>query len=119
MFSKLMFVMGVMLPAALCGPSVAGAVKAAAPGVLADVAAWAKPLSDTEMGEMRGGFAGFAFNVIMTGTIDNLDNSTGITNAPPPNVTTSNGMVNVQTAIGSFNGASGVFQIANLDNSSF
>jgi hypothetical protein len=119
MLSKLVFVAGVVLPAALCAPAAAGEVGAAGSGVLADMVAWAKPLSDHEMAELRGGFAGFAFNVIMTGTIDNLDSSSGVTSAPPPNVTTSNGMVNVQTAIGSFNGASGVFQIANLENSSF
>jgi hypothetical protein len=119
MLRKLTFMLGVLLPVAVAAPAIAGEIPAKAPGLLADVAAWAKPLSDGEMGEMRGGFAGFAFNVIMTGTIDNLDNSGGVTSAPPPNVTTGNGMVNVQTAIGSFNGASGVFQIANLENSSF
>ena len=73
------------------------------------------------MGELRGGFAGFAFNVIMSGTIAQLaDDPTGATTTGlPPNVSISDGMVNVQTAVGSFNGASGVFQIANLENSSF
>jgi len=106
-----------VLPVAVGTPAIAGEV-AKAPAILADMAKWAAPLSDHEMGELRGGFAGFAFNVIMTGTITELTD-TGVTTTLPPNVTISDGMVNVQTAIGSFNGASGVFQIANLENSSF
>ena len=121
MLRKLTFMLGALLPLAIATPAIAGEVTAKAPGLLADVAAWAKPLDDKEMGELRGGFAGFAFNVIMSGTIAELTNTgtSGVTGAPPPNVTTSNGMVNIQTAIGSFNGASGVFQIANLENSSY
>jgi len=118
MFRKLTFMLGVVLPVAVGTPAVADGLTASASTVLADMAAWAKPLSDKEMGELRGGFAGFAFNVIMTGSIDTLTD-TGVSSALPPNVTVSDGMVNVQTAVGSFNGASGVFQIANLANSSF
>ena len=121
MLRKLTFMLGALLPLAIGTPAIAGEVTAKAPGLLADVAAWAEPLNDTEMGELRGGFAGFAFNVIMSGTIAELTDTgtSGVTNAPAPNVTTGNGLVNIQTAIGSFNGASGVFQIANLENSSF
>lgn len=121
MLRKMTFMLGALLPLAVAAPAIAGEVTAKAPGLLADVAAWAEPLNDREMGELRGGFAGFAFNVIMSGTIADLTNTgtSDVTNAPAPNVTTSNGLVNIQTAIGSFNGASGVFQIANLENSSF
>ena len=118
MLRKLTFMLGVVLPVAVGTPAIAGDLTSKAPAILADMVAWAQPLSDTEMGELRGGFAGFAFNVIMTGTIANLTDP-GVTDALPPNVTVSDGMVNVQTAIGSFNGASGVFQLANLENSNF
>jgi len=122
MFRKLTFVFAALLPVAAVSPALAGEVKTEAPAVLTEMVAWAEPLSDNEMGELRGGFAGFAFNVIMSGTIENLTNpgsGTGVTGAPPPGVTMGDGVVNVQTAIGSFNGASGVFQIANLENSNF
>lgn len=119
MLRKLMLLFGMALPLAVSAPAFAGEVTAKAPGVLADLAAWAKPLSDKEMGNLRGGFDGFAFNVIMSGTIAQLDPTTTTTSALPPNVTVSDGLVNIQSAIGSFNGASGVFQLANLENSSF
>jgi len=119
MLRKLTFMLGVVLPVAVGAPAIASDPTTRAPAILADMVAWAEPLSDKEMGELRGGFAGFAFNVIMTGTIAQLTDTGGVTGALPPNVTVSDGMVNVQTAIGSFNGASGVFQIANLENSSF
>jgi hypothetical protein len=120
MLRKTTLMLGALVALAVATPALAGEVTAKAPG-LAEMAAWAKPLSDGEMGELRGGYAGFAFNVIMTGTIEQLtDTGTGgVTSALPPGVTVSDGMVNVQTAIGSFNGASGVFQLANLENSSF
>jgi hypothetical protein len=121
MLRKLTFTLGALLPLAIASPAVAGEVAAKAPGTLADMAAWAEPLKDSEMGELRGGYAGFAFNVIMSGTIAELTDTgvNGATSAPPPNISTGNGTVNIQTAIGSFNGASGVFQIANLENSSY
>ena len=94
MLRKLTFMLGVALPLAAATPALAGEVTAKAPGVLADVAAWAKPLSDGEMGELRGGFAGFAFNVIMSGTIAQLaDDPTGATTTGlPPNVSISSPM---------------------------
>lgn len=121
MLRKLTFMLGVVLPVAVGTPAIAGDLTSKAPALLTDMVAWAKPLSDNEMGELRGGYLGFAFNVIMSGTIAGLTDTTGTgtTAALPPNVTVSDGLVNIETAVGSFNGASGVFQIANLENSNF
>jgi hypothetical protein len=121
MLRNLTVMLGVLLPLAISTPALAEDAAGKKPAVFDDVVAWAKPLSDQEMGELRGGYAGFAFNVIMSGTIAELANTggTGVTSAPPPGVTVENGMVNLQTSVGSFNGASGVFQIANLENSNF
>lgn len=114
---------GLLLGAALLLTAVpAGAAELRALAALTEIKAWATPLGDAEMGKLRGGFAGFAFNVIMSGTIENLANSGSgpvTTGVSDPTVTVQDGMVNIQTAIGSFNGASGVFQFANLENSSF
>lgn len=88
------------------------------------IAAWAQPLSDREMGELRGGFDGIAFSAFFTGTVDSLGNasgslSSGITtgNTPPPSVTTSNGNVSISTVVGNFQGANGIFQIAQVPGS--
>ncbi|MFZ5790969.1 MAG: hypothetical protein ACOY3L_09745 [Pseudomonadota bacterium] len=108
--------------ALLLAAAPAGAAEMKALAALTEIKAWATPLDDKEMGELRGGFAGFAFNVIMSGTIDRLASSSSgpvTTGVNDPTVTVQDGMVNIQTAIGSFNGASGVFQLANLEHSSF
>jgi len=82
--------------------------------------AWAQPLSDTEMGKLRGGFDGIAFSAFFTGTVDSLGNSnfnTGITtgNTQPPSVTTgADGNVTISTVVGNFQGANGIFQIAQV-----
>lgn len=87
------------------------------------LAAWAQPLSDGEMGELRGGFDGIAFSVFFTGTVDSLGNSSissGTTTGgtvPPPSVTTSNGNVSISTVVGNFQGANGIFQIAQVPGS--
>lgn len=82
-------------------------------------AAWAKPLSDSEMGDLRGGFDGLAFSVFFTGSIDSLGNTsttsgTGTTGAPPPDVTVSDGTVRISSLVGNFQGANGIFQIAQV-----
>jgi len=122
MFRKTALLLGATVLAIAAVPAWAGELETKPVNLLTQMAAWATPLNDSQMGEMRGGFAGFAFNVIMSGTLENLAN-TGSTNtttgAPDPTVTVGDGTVNIQTAIGSFNGAQGVFQIANLDHSSF
>jgi hypothetical protein len=80
-------------------------------------ASWAKPLSDTELDGMRGGIGGLAFSVFFAGFIDHLGNVEGqLTNgAPSPNVNVApNGDVMIQTVIGGFAGATGIFQIAQV-----
>jgi hypothetical protein len=122
MFRKTALLLGATVLAIAAVPAWAGELETKPVNLLTQMAAWATPLNDSQMGELRGGYAGFAFNVIMSGTLENLAN-TGSTNtttgAPDPTVTLGDGTVNIQTAIGSFNGAQGVFQIANLDHSSF
>lgn len=89
---------------------------------LMPTAAWAQPISDGEMSKLRGGFDGIAFSVFFNGTIDSLGNATGQlfssgtpnTNAPPPNVTTSDGTVHISSLVGNFQGANGIFQIAQV-----
>lgn len=87
---------------------------------------WALPLSDGEMGELRGGFAGVAFSAFFTGSFDSngaaqgnlvTSNPPGGT-APPPNSTlTSDGQVKISTVVGNFQGANGIFQIAQVPGS--
>lgn len=124
MSRKVAWFLGIALLSAATVPASAGELEANSLATLTQMAAWAKPLNDQEMGELRGGFGGLAFNVVFGGTIEHLADPTpganGVTGAPDPTVTQSNGMVNIQTAAGtSFNGASGVFQIANLDHSNY
>ncbi len=100
---------------------------AAANGTLAMAPSedWAVPLSDAEMGDLRGGFAGLAFSVFFTGWFDKLGNAAGnltvdtggATSAPPPTFSVQNGQVNIQTVIGNFQGASGFFQITQVPGS--
>lgn len=123
MSRKVAWFLGIALLSAATVPASAGELEANSLATLTQMAAWAKPLNDQEMGELRGGFGGLAFNVVFGGTIEHLADpgtgANGVTGAPDPTVTQSNGMVNIQTAVGNFNGASGVFQIANLDHSNF
>jgi hypothetical protein len=87
---------------------------------------WATPLSDAELENARGGFAGLAFNVFFTGFFDNLGNTAGnltvndggaTTPAPPPNFSVQDGQAMISTTIGNFNGANGIFQIAQVPGS--
>jgi len=123
MSRKVAWFLGIALLSAATVPASAGELEANSLATLTQMAAWAKPLNDQEMGELRGGFGGVAFNVVFGGTIEHLADpgtgANGVNGAPDPTVTQSNGMVNIQTAVGNFNGASGVFQIANLDHSNF
>ena len=86
--------------------------------------AWATPVSDGELAQMRGGIGGLAFSVAFTGSIDNLGNLQGFlavdpaaTQAPAPTFTVADGQVNIQTSIGNFQGASGIFQITQVPGS--
>jgi len=79
---------------------------------------WATRLTDEEMGELRGGFNGFSFAVYFFGGIEGLGSvqggiagdTTGVNPAPPP-VLDPNGN-SISTQIGSFQGFSGIAQIA-------
>lgn len=87
--------------------------------------AFGAPLSDTELSGYRGGFNGLAFSVFFTGFFDNLGNvagslvtnTGGTTSAPPPTFSNQNGQVQIQTVIGNFQGAQGIFQIAQVPGS--
>jgi len=71
------------------------------------------PLSDMEMGKLRGGDLPpqVFFNILFGGTIEPNPN------APPPSITVNNGQASVSTVIGNFAGASGIFQIAQVPGS--
>ena len=81
------------------------------------------PLTDDELSKLRGGFNGLAFNVAFSGFVDKLGNGSGnltvgqngnIVPGPPPDVSIKNGEVAISTHIGNFQGASGIFQIAQV-----
>lgn len=80
-------------------------------------AAWAVPMSDSEMGAVRGGYLGF--NIGFSGFIDSVGNVEGgfsltpdgsPTVAPAPVIDPSNNQISTQ--IGSFQGFTGVLQLA-------
>ena len=123
MSRKLAWFLGLAFLSVAAAPAGAGDLETKSLVTLAQMASWAKPLNDQEMGELRGGFAGLAFNVVMSGTIEHLADpgtgANGVAGAPDPTVSQSDGMVNIETAVGNFNGAQGVFQLANLDHSNF
>ncbi len=76
---------------------------------------WARPLAESEISELRGGFRGIAFSAFVT--VANLRNDLSGTinaSAEPPIITTNNDQVQIQTVVGSFVGASGIFQIAQV-----
>ncbi len=85
---------------------------------------WAQKLPEQELAELRGGFFGIAFSVFFNGFFDNLGNAqgslevdTGGATAPPPEFSTSDGQVRISTVIGDFQGATGLFQIAQVPGS--
>ncbi len=88
-------------------------------------ASWATPMTDDELGELRGGFAGLAFSVFFSGTFDSLGNATGTLEvdttgtleAPAPVVTVTDTNVQISAVVGDFQGASGIFQIAQVPGS--
>ena len=84
---------------------------------------WGMPLTDAELADLRGGFNSLAFNVAFSGYIDKLGNASGnltvgqngaIVPGVPPAVNVSDGQVRISTTIGNFEGASGIFQIAQV-----
>ena len=101
------------------GIAIAPLLAVAAEGTLAFApdAAWATPVSDDEMADLRGGFNGLAFNIAFSGFIDSLGNVNGnfaygpdgIFPAEPPEFP--NGDAYISTQIGNFQGFNGVAQI--------
>ncbi|MGE3935760.1 MAG: hypothetical protein AB7F67_21050 [Rhodospirillaceae bacterium] len=83
-------------------------------------------VDDSVLAGKRGAFNGISFNVLFNGTFDhnnvatgnlnvNTNANTGATTAPAPNYSVgNNGDVQIQTVIGNFQGASGIFQIAQV-----
>ncbi len=87
---------------------------------------WGPPLSEAELGSMRGGYNGLAFSVFFTGFFDNLGNTAGnlvvndggaTTPVPEPTFTAESGQVRMSAAVGDFGGARGIFQIAQVPGS--
>ena len=81
------------------------------------------PLTDNELSDLRGGFDGLAFNVAFSGFVDKLGNGSGsltvgqngaIVPGTPPDVNVDHGQVAISTKIGNFQGANGIFQIAQV-----
>lgn len=81
---------------------------------------WAVPMSDRDLQGIRGGMFGVAFSVFFEGFVDSQTNVTGaLTSDPggatklasPPEFSVNDGGVTVRTALGSFNGANGIFQV--------
>ncbi|TKB95668.1 MAG: hypothetical protein E8D41_00485 [Nitrospira sp.] len=84
---------------------------------------WGIPLTDNELADLRGGFNGLAFNIAFSGFVDKLGNGSGnltvgqngaIVPGVPPDVTVKDGEVRISTGIGNFQGANGIFQIAQV-----
>lgn len=110
----------------------AGAIDARSGGnvdLLPTNVAWAVPIKDGDLGEMRGGFNGIAFSFWVQGSIEDLTGTTtdpaavpvqpvtGVT-ATDLSFTSVNGDVQLGTVIsGNFEGASGIFQIASVPGS--
>ncbi|MDX1540048.1 MAG: hypothetical protein R3349_01465 [Geminicoccaceae bacterium] len=83
--------------------------------------AWAEELADGDMAELRGGFGGLAFSVFFSGGFDKLGNAQGQLDVgsngaaiPSPEFDLAGDQVNIRTEIGNFQGASGIFQIAQV-----
>lgn len=78
-------------------------------------------LADDQISAVRGGFGGLDFSVFFSGHVDTLGQVEGQFMAgsnglpvPEPVFGISDGQVNIQTHIGDFQGASGIFQIAQV-----
>jgi hypothetical protein len=78
-------------------------------------------LPDDQISDVRGGFGGLDFSMFFSGHVDTLGQvegqllagSNGVA-VPEPVFGISDGQVNIQTHIGDFQGASGIFQIAQV-----
>lgn len=109
-------------------PAVAADVSEAGNLDLLPDAAWATPLEEEALGEMRGGYMGIAFSIWMQGSIEDLTGTAGdggvtvveqTTEVPPDLTFTSlDGDVQIGTVISdNFEGASGIFQIVSVPGS--
>lgn len=86
---------------------------------LAPDGAWARSLNESQLGDMRGGFGGFAFSVFASGRSENLKAVEGgvsvdgemANGAPQAEVDQRDDGVDIRTQIGEFQGANGIFQI--------
>jgi hypothetical protein len=102
------------------GIAVAPVLAVAGEGTLAFApdAAWATPISDDEMAELRGGFNGLAFNIAFSGFIDGMGDVNGNFAFGPEGIFPAEapefpdcGEACVSTQIGNFQGFNGVAQI--------
>jgi hypothetical protein len=73
-------------------------------------AAWAERIPDAELKDLRGTGPGIAFDISVTGSIDNLGDLPGSLTAPPDGfgLSVSNGVASITTQIGGING-NGIF----------
>ncbi|MBM3486025.1 MAG: hypothetical protein FJX67_05255 [Alphaproteobacteria bacterium] len=90
---------------------------------------WATEVDESVLAGKRGAFNGISFSVLFNGTFDrngaatgnlavNNSGGSGTTTAPSPNVNVgNNGDVQIQTVIRNFQGATGIFQIAQVPGS--
>ena len=126
MIARSSWVAAGVLVALLSSPAVAAERGPGGTLGLAPSASWATPMTDEELGELRGGFAGLAFSVFFSGTFDSLGNATGTLEvdttgtfgtAPDPVVTVTGEAVQISTVIGDFQGASGIFMINSVPGS--
>ena len=72
---------------------------------------WAEKLSSADLKDLRGAGFGIAFDIAISGSIENLSDVTGTSlTSPPPGfgVSVSNGIASVTTTIGGING-NGIF----------
>ena len=102
---------------ALPGAATAGSLELVSQDLMQEIGAVA--MADERLSDMRGGYMGIAFSVFFSGSYDRMSapNVSGQAPqaAPPPNVNVgTDGQVRVSTIVGSFQGASGIFQIAQV-----
>lgn len=83
---------------------------------LAPDLAWAQPLKDSEMAEVRGGMGGMSFSVFFTGSVTDLVVDPGDP-VSTSDVTVSTGTVNISDFIASSQNINGVFQFTTVNGS--
>jgi hypothetical protein len=105
------------------------AASAEEPGTmdLAPGTAFARTMTDDELGKQRGGFMGIAFSATFTATVENVNgtvtgtgtatgSTTGIAGTSPPvNYNIQGGTVQLSSYIGNLSGLNGVFQLTSVN----